>query len=116
MVAAHSTPRSAQVYQPRARLPEEHADRPGGTGGGRARSEAGSACSEGSRRSGRSAGAGSEASTGAGHVAREVVVPMASRDDMGEAHTAPPLDRVTVVPRQPDPACTQKVPPGPDGR
>ena len=103
-------------YQPRARLPEEHGDRPGGTSGGRALSEAGSARSEGSRRSGRSAGVGREASTGAGHVAREVVVPMAFPDDLGEAHTEPPLDRVTLAPRQPDPACTKKVPPGPDGR
>ena len=71
---------------------------------------------EGSRRSGRSAGTGSEASTAAGHVAREVVVPMPSRDDLGEAHTDPPLDRVTLAARQPDPAWTQKVPPGPDGR
>ena len=111
-------------YQPRARLPEEHGDRPGGTGGnqpggtggGQAPSEAGSARSEGSRRSGRSAGAGSEANTTAGQVARDVVVPMPSRDDLGEAHTEPPLDRVTVAARQPDPAWTQKVPPGPDGR
>ena len=103
-------------YQPPDRLPEEHGDRPGGTSGGRAPREAGSARSEGSRRSGRSAGAGSEASTGAGLAAREVVVPMASRDDLGEAHTEPPLDRVTLAPRQPDPAWRQKVPPGPNGR
>ena len=100
-------------YQSRARA---DGDRRGGTGGGRAPSEAGSVRSEGSRRSGRSAGAGSEASTGAGHVAREVVVPMPSCDDLGEAHTEPPLDRVTLAARQPDPAWTQKVPPGPDGR
>ena len=102
-------------YQPR-RLPEEHGDRPGGTGGGRAPSEAGSSRSEGLRRFGRSAGAGSEASSAAGHVAREVVVPMPFRDDFGEAHTDPPLDRVSLAARQPDPAWTQKVPPGPDGR
>ena len=72
--------------------------------------------SEGSRRSGRSAGTGSEATTAAGHVAREVVVPMPSRADLGEAHTDPPLDRVTLAARQPDRAWTQKVPPGPDGR
>ena len=30
--------------------------------------------------------------------------------------STPPLDRVTLAPRQPDPAWTQKVPPGPDGR
>ena len=30
--------------------------------------------------------------------------------------TTPPLDRVTLAARQPDPACTQQVPPGPDGR
>ena len=39
-----------------------------------------------------------------------------SREDLGTAHTEPPLDRVTLAPRQPDPAWTQKVPPGPDGR
>ena len=73
--------------------------------------------SEGSRRSGRSAGTGSEASTAAGHVAREVVVPVPSRNDLGEAHTdPPPLDRVTLAARQRDPARTQKVLPGPDGR
>ena len=71
--------------------------------------------SEGSRRSGRSAGTGSEASTATGHVACEVVVPMPSRDDLGKAHTDPPLDRVTLAARQPDPAWTQQVPPGPDG-
>ena len=103
-------------YQPRARLPEEHGEPPGGTGGGRGPSEAGSARSEGSRRSGGSAGAGSEASSGAGHAPREVVVPMPSRDDLGEAYTEPPLDRPTLAPMQPDPAWTQKVPPGPDGR
>ena len=70
--------------------------------------------SEGSRRSGRSGG--SEASTATGHVAREVVVPMPSRDELGDAHTDPPLDRVTLAARQPDPAWTQQVPPGPDGR
>ena len=41
---------------------------------------------------------------------------MPSRRDLGTAHTEPPLDRVTLAPRQPDPAWTQKVPPGPDGR
>ena len=51
-----------------------------------------------------------------GHAPREVVVLMASRDDLGEAHTGPPLDQVRLAPRQPDPARTQKVPPGPDGR
>ena len=70
--------------------------------------------SEGSRLCGRSGG--SEPSTATGHVAREVVVPMPSRDKLGDAHTDPPLDRVTVAARQPDPAWTQQVPPGPDGR
>ena len=79
-------------------------------------SEAGSGRSEGFQRSGRSAGGGSEASTSAGHAPREVVVPMPSRENLGTAHTEPALDRVTLAPRQPDPACTQKVPPGPDGR
>ena len=97
-------------------MPEEQGDRFGGTGGGRAPSEASSARSEGSRRSGRLAGAGSEASTGAGVVAREVVVAMPSRDDFGETHNEPPLDRVTLAARQRDPAWTHKVPLGPDGR
>ena len=111
-------------YKPRPRLPEEHAEPPGGpgsdqlagTGGGRPPSEAGSVRSEGSRRSGCLGGTGSKASTARGHVAREVVVPMPSPDDLGVAHTDPPLDRVTLAARQPDPAWTQKVPPGPDGR
>ena len=123
MVAGHSVPHPAQVQAP-APIVEEHGDRPGGTGGdrpggtggGRAPSEAGSARSEGSRRSGRSAGAGREASTAAGHVALAVVLPMPSHDDLGEAHTDPPLDRVPLTARQPDQAWTQKVPPGPDGR
>ena len=109
-------------YKPRPRLPEEHAepaegpggDQPAGTGGGRAPSEAGSVCSEGSQRSRRSGG--SEASTARGHVAREVVVPQPSRDELGDAHNDPPLDRVTLAARQPDPAWTQQVPSGPDGR
>ena len=66
------------------------------------------------RRSGRSGG--SEASTVKGHVARELVVPMPSRDELGDADTNPPLDRVTLAARQPDPAWTQQVPPGPDVR
>ena len=70
--------------------------------------------SEGSQRSRRSGG--SEASTATGHVAREVVVPQPSRDELGDAHNDPPLDRVTLAARQPDPAWTQQVPPGPDGR
>ena len=41
---------------------------------------------------------------------------MPSREDLGTAHTEPPLDGVTLAPRQPDPAWTQNVPPGPDGR
>ena len=106
-------------YKPRPRLPGEHAEPaegPGGDqpGGGRAPSEAGSVRSEGSQRSRRSAG--SEASTARGHVAREVVVPQASRDELDDAHNDPPLDRVTLAARQPDPAWTQQVPPGPDGR
>ena len=82
-------------YKPRPRLPEEHAepaegpggDQPAGTGGGRAPSEAGSVRSEGSQRSRRSGG--SEASTATGHVAREVVVPQPSRDELGDAHNDP---------------------------
>ena len=109
-------------YKPRPRLPEEHAEpaegpggaQPAGTGGGRAPSEAGSVRSEGSQRSRRSGG--SEASSARGHMAREVVVPQPSRDELGEAHTEPPLERVTLAARQLDPAWTQQVPPGPDGR
>ena len=109
-------------YKPRPRLPEEHAEpaegpggaQPAGTGVGRAPSEAGNVRSEGSQRSRRSGG--SEASTARGHMARKVVVPQPSRDELGEAHTDPPLDRVTLAARQPDPAWTQQVPPGPDGR
>ena len=41
---------------------------------------------------------------------------MRSRDELGDAHNDPPLDRVTLAARQPDPALTQQVPPGPDGR
>ena len=113
---------SKRKYKPRPRLPKEHAepaegpggDQPEGTGGGRAPSEAGSVRSEGSQRSRRSGG--SEASTARGHVAREVVVPQPSRDELGDAHNDPPLDQVTLAARQPDPAWTQQVPPGPDGR
>ena len=36
--------------------------------------------------------------------------------DLGTAHLDLPLDRVNLAPRQPDPAWTQNVPPGPDGR
>ena len=75
-------------------------------------SEAGSERSEGSRRSGRH----SEASSGAGHAAREVVVCMPSREDLGTDHLDPPLQRVTLAPRQPELAWTQSMPPGPDGR
>ena len=109
-------------YKARPRLPEEHAEpaegpggeRPAGTGGGRAPREAGSVRSEGSQRSRRLGG--SEASTARGHVARELVVPQPSRDELGDAHNDPPLDRVTLAARQSDPAWTQQVPPGPDGR
>ena len=109
-------------YKPRPRLPEEHAeppkgprgDQPAGCGGGRPPSEARSVRSEGSQRSRRSGG--SEASTATGHVAREVVVPQPSRDELGDAHNDPPLDWVTLAASQPDPAWTQQVPPGPDGR
>ena len=41
---------------------------------------------------------------------------MPSREDLGTAHTEPPLDRVTLAPRQPDLAWTQQVPPRPDGQ
>ena len=49
-------------------------------------------------------------------MAREVVGPQPSRDELGDAHDDPPLNRVTLAARQPDPASTQQVPPGPDGR
>ena len=41
---------------------------------------------------------------------------MPSREDLGTAHLDPPLDRVTLAPRQPAPAGTQRVAPGPGGR
>ena len=75
---------------------------------------AGSVRSEGLRRSRRSGG--SKASTARGHVAREVVVPQPSCDEVGDAHNDPPLDRVTVAASHPNPARTQQVPPGPDGQ
>ena len=111
LVTGYSAPHQAQVQAP-PRLPEEHAepaegpggDQPAGTGGGRAPSEAGSVRSEGSQRSRRSGG--SEASTATGNVARQVVVPQPPRDELGDAHNDPPLDRVTLAARQPDPAWT----------
>ena len=69
--------------------PKGPGDQPAGTGGGRAPSEAGSVRTEGSQRSRRSGG--SEASTARGHMAREVVVPQPSRDELGDAHNDPPL-------------------------
>ena len=96
--------------------PEQESEAARGTGGGQAPSEAGSECSEDSRRSGRTGGGHSEASSGVGHAMREVVVPMPSREDLGTAHLDPPLVRVTLAPRQPDPAWAQRVAPGPDGR
>ena len=41
---------------------------------------------------------------------------MPCREELGTAHLDPPLDPVTHASRQPDPAWTKKVPPGPDGR
>ena len=41
---------------------------------------------------------------------------MPSDEALGTAHLDPPLDRVTLAPRQPDPALTQRVAPGPNGR
>ena len=41
---------------------------------------------------------------------------MPSREDLGTAHLDPPLARVTLVARQPDPAWQQRVVPGPNGR
>ena len=84
-------------------------------GGGQTPSKADTQRSEGWRRPGHSGGDHSEASSSAEHAPWEVVVPMPSCEDLGTAHTEPPLDRVTLAPRQPDLARTQKVPPGPDG-
>ena len=70
-------------------------------------------------RSGRTAGGRSEASSGAGHglaAVRKVVVSMPSRKDLGTSHLDPPLAQVTLAARRPDPAWTQRVAPGPDGR
>ena len=96
--------------------PEQESEAARGTAGGRAPSEAGSERSEASWRSRHTAGGDSEATSGARHAVREVVVPMPSLDDLGTAHLDPPLVRVTLAPRQPDPACTQRVAPGPNGR
>ena len=41
---------------------------------------------------------------------------MPSRKDLGTAHLDPPLVWVTLAPRQPDPAWTQRVAPGPNVR
>ena len=41
---------------------------------------------------------------------------MPSREDLGTAHLDPPLARVALAARQLDPAWTQRVAPGPDGR
>ena len=41
---------------------------------------------------------------------------MPSRKDLGTAHLDPPLARVTLPTRQPEPAWQQRVAPGPDGR
>ena len=45
-----------------------------------------------------------------------MIVPMPSREDLATAHVDRPLARVTRAARQPDPAWTQRVAPGPDGR
>ena len=41
---------------------------------------------------------------------------MPSHEDLGNAHLNPPLERVNLAPKQPDPAKTQKVPPRPNWR
>ena len=41
---------------------------------------------------------------------------MPSCEDLGTAHLDPPLARVTLAAKQPDPALTHRVAPGPDGR
>ena len=109
-------------YKPRPPLPEEHAeppegpggDQPAGTGGGRPPSEGGSVRSEGSRRSGRSGG--SEASTATGMWRARWWCPCCPATSWATPTPTPPLDGVTLAARQPDPAWTQQVPPGPDGR
>ena len=102
--------------RPRVQAHEQESEAARGTGRGRAPTEAGSERSEASRRFGRTAGGHSEASSGAGHAVREVVVTMPCREDLGTAHLDPPLVRVTLAPRQPVPALTQRVAPGPNGR
>ena len=96
--------------------PEQESEAAPGTGRGQAPREAGSERTEASRRSGRAAGGHSEANSGAGHAVREVVVPMPSREDLGTTHLDLLLVQVTLAPRQPDPAWTQRVASGPDGR
>ena len=73
---------------------------------------------EASARSGGTAGSCGEASSGAGRgreAGREVIFPMPSCDDLGTAHLNPPLAMVTLVARQPDLACHQRVAPKPHG-
>ena len=82
-----------------------------GCGAGRAPSEALSRRSEGSARSGPSAGGRSEASSGAGRAQgarRELMIPMLLREDLGTAHLDPPLARVTLAARQPEHAWRQR--------
>ena len=70
-------------------------------------------------RSGRAAGARSEARSGDGQgkaAGRQVIIPMPSREDLGTAHLDPLLAWVTLATVQPDPVCTQRVAPGPDRR
>ena len=91
VVARHSPPHPAPILAPGPCA----AARAGERGGPRHRSwtgssEAGSECSEASRRSERTSRGHSEPICGVGHTVREVVVPMPSCEDLGTAHLDPP--------------------------
>ena len=80
-----------------------------GTNCGRAPSRAAIEHSEASALSGRFAGGRSEAGSGRWQgAAREVIVTMPSREDLGTVHLDPPLARVTSAAWQPDPAWQQR--------
>ena len=103
----------------RVQVHVEERERAQGSGARRAPSEVPSERTEASARSGRTAGGRSKASSGAGcgeRAGREVVIPMPLREDLGTAHLDPPLARVTLAARQPEPAWQQRVTPRPDGR
>ena len=109
-------------YKPRPRLPEEHAepaegpggDQPAGSGGGRAPSEAGSVRSEGSQRS--DVREAARPAPPGGIWRARWWCPSRPATSWATPTTTPPLDRVTLAASQPNPAWTQQVLPGPDGR